>query len=152
MAEETNDNKGRAMANEAALQESYQRMQLLQQLLESIGQNISSMEDNRSEIELLKQSIEGLGNNTDEETMVLLANGIFLKAKITDFNNFLVGVGRSIMVEKDKPQLIEFLNSKVNEIDDSLNQLRAQYEEIAGEFTSLYRKITGQSDNDEADE
>ena len=131
--------------NDVQMQGSYQRMQLLQQLLESIGQNVESMEENKSEVSALKDSISGLDSGeSNKEDLVMLANGIFLKARIESFDNFVVGVGRNIMVEKNKEQLLQFLDSKVGEMDESLNELRSQYQEIANEFTSIYKQLTGQ--------
>ncbi len=130
---------------EKLYQEKALRLQLLQQFLEQVQNNLQQLNNTFVELNNLKENIENLKEKNDEKnddkSIVQLYQGVFLKAKIESFNNFIVGVGKNILVEKNKVELLEFLDKQIFDAKKNFDDLNLQFEELKNEYVNLYEEL-----------
>ncbi len=131
---------------ERLYQEKALRLQLLQQFLEQVQNNLQQLNNTFVELNNLKENIESLKENnndksSEDESIVQLYQGVFLKAKIVSFNNFIVGVGKNILVEKNKVELLEFLDKQILDAKNNFDNLNLQFEELKNEYVNLYEDL-----------
>ncbi len=130
---------------EKLYQEKALRLQLLQQFLEQVQNNLQQLNNTFVELNNLKENIESLKEKNDEkndgESIVQLYQGVFLKAKIESFNNFIVGVGKNILVEKNKVELLEFLDKQIFDAKKNFDDLNLQFEDLKNEYVNLYEEL-----------
>lgn len=123
-------------------QEKTLRLQLLQQFLQQIQSNLEQLNNTFVELNNLKDNVESLNENEkDKESIIQLYQGIFLKAKILSLNNFIVGVGKNVLVEKDKDELLKFLDVQIEDAKNNFESLNLQYEDLKKEYVSLYEEL-----------
>ena len=105
---------------------SYQQMQELQQNLKEIQQQLQLLFQQRTELEHLTGALQELGNTTGEqEVLIPLGAGIFIKASIKDVKTILLNVGAEVIVEKnveDTLQLVERQNKELQTIESSMQE------------------------------
>ncbi len=125
-------------------QEKSLRLQLLQQLLEQIQNNLQQLNTAFVELKSLKDSVENIGvsvSKNGEESIIQLYQGVFLKAKILSFDNFIVGVGKNVLVEKNRIELLEFLDKQIFDTQNNFESLNFQFEDLKKEYVSLYEDL-----------
>ena len=112
------------MSDEQAQQLMYQ-MQMLESYYAELTQKdntlVSVLRDTKSAIDSLKE----MGEKKEYNTLVPLGMGTFVKSKISS---------EGIAIEKDKDSAINFLESRIKEIEVALQESMAQKQNIAAQL------------------
>ncbi|MBI4150980.1 prefoldin subunit alpha [Candidatus Woesearchaeota archaeon] len=109
------------------LQAFGQQMQQLQEQLQQLEQQVESVNDT-------SQSLDELGTVKDgTEILVPVANGIFVKARITNANELLVNVGSHVNVPKSIPDVKRLMDQQNEEVRKLQGQLAEQLQGLAGQ-------------------
>ncbi len=118
------------MSEQEAQQLMYQ-MQMLENYFANFTQRentlINVLKDTASAID----SIKGIAEKKESETLVPVGTGIFVKTKISSDDKIVLNVGAGVAIEKDKDSAINFLESRIKEIEVALNETAAQKQEVA---------------------
>ncbi len=75
------------------------------------------------------QSIKSINENSESETLVPMGIGTFVKAKIPPNQKLVVNLGAGAAVEKDKDSAINYLESRIKEMEVALNETNAKKQE-----------------------
>ncbi len=118
------------MSEQEAQQLMYQ-MQILENYFANFTQRentlINVLKDTASAID----SIKVITEKKESETLVPVGTGIFVKTKISSDDKIVLNVGAGVAIEKDKDSAINFLESRIKEIEVALNETAAQKQEVA---------------------
>ncbi len=118
------------MSEQEAQQLMYQ-MQMLENYFANFTQRentlINVLKDTVSAIE----SIKGIAEKKESETLVPVGTGTFVKTKTSSNDKIVLNVGAGVAIEKDKDSAINFLESRIKEIEVALNETAAQKQEVA---------------------
>ncbi len=121
------------MSDEQAQQLMYQ-MQMLESYYAELTQKdntlVSVLRDTKSAIDSLKEMSE----KKEYNTLVPLGMGTFVKSKISSEDKIVLNVGAGIAIEKDKDSAINFLESRIKEIEVALQESMAQKQNIAAQL------------------
>ena len=121
------------MSDEQAQQLMYQ-MQMLESYYAELTQKdntlVSVLRDTKSAIDSLKEMSE----KKEYNTLVPLGMGTFVKSKISSEDKIVLNVGAGIAIEKDKDSTINFLESRIKEIEVALQESMAQKQNIAAQL------------------
>ena len=71
-------------------------------------------------------SLKAIDNKTDSETLVPLGLGTFVKTKLIPNQKLILNVGAGVAIEKDQNYAINFLESR-------LKEMQVAYQEIVGQ-------------------
>ncbi len=118
------------MSEQEAQQLMYQ-MQMLENYFANFTQRentlINVLKDTASAID----SIKGITEKKESETLGPVGTGIFVKTKISSNDKIVLNIGAGVAIEKDKDSAINFLESRIKEIEVALNETAAQKQEVA---------------------
>lgn len=106
-------------------------MQLLEQDIQQIQKNIQAIEQQTLDIELIKKNLDEFsGIKKDSESLMTIANGIFVKSKILDTKELLVNVGSNVIVKKSVSDTKILLDEQAKELNKYREQLMQQLNEV----------------------
>ncbi len=120
--------------SEEQAQELLYQMQMLESYFADLTQKESGLfnvlKDSMSAIESLKE----LGEKKESVALAPLGIGVFAKSKISSDDKFLVNIGAGVAIEKNKDSAINFLESRIKEIEVALEETNAQKQSIASQL------------------
>ena len=117
--------------SEEQVQQLLYQMQILESyfadLIHRENYMISVLKEATSAIE----SIKAVNENTEYETLVPLGLGTFIKAKILPNEKIVLNVGAGAALEKNKESTINYIESRIKEIEVALGETAAQKQEVS---------------------
>ena len=117
------------MSEEKAQQLLYQ-MQMLETYLGDLINKENNLVNIIREAASAIGSIKALNETTESETLVPMGIGAFVKAKIQPNQKLILNLGAGAAVEKDKDSAINYLESRIKEMEVALRETNARRQEI----------------------
>jgi prefoldin alpha subunit len=77
------------------------------------------------------ESMKSLDGDKEYETLVPVGLGAFVKAKVEPNQKMIVNIGAGASIEQDKDSAINYMESRIKELEIVLQQLAAQRQEVA---------------------
>ena len=118
------------MSEEQAQQLLYQ-MQMLEGYLSELTQKESTIISVIREASSAIQSLKTIDTKADNETLVPVGLGTFVKTKVVPNEKLILNIGAGIAVEKDKDSAINFLELRLKEMQVALQETSNQKQQIA---------------------
>ena len=117
--------------SEEKTQQLLSQMQMLEsyfsQLTQKEGAIISVIREASSAIDSLK----AIDNKTDDRMLVPLGLGTFVKSKLIPNQKLILNVGAGIAIEKDQSYAINFLESRLKEMQVALQEIDGQKQQVS---------------------
>ena len=102
------------------LQERYVEAQLIQKQVEQLKLQMQYIQEELREVQGGLAALDDIAKSKpDSEIMLPLANGIFVRGTLKETDRLLVGVGASVVVEKDVPSTKEILGQRQNILESN---------------------------------
>ncbi len=102
------------------LQERYVEAQLIQKQVEQLRLQMQFIQEELREVQGGLAALDDIAKSKpDSEIMLPLANGIFVRGTLKETDRLLVGVGASVVVEKDVPSTKEILGQRQNILESN---------------------------------
>ena len=76
-------------------------------------------------------SLKAIDNKTDSETLVPLGLGTFVKTKLIPNQKLILNVGAGVAIEKDQNYAINFLESRLKEMQVALQEIGGQKQQAS---------------------
>ena len=76
-------------------------------------------------------SLKAIDNKTDSETLVPMGLGTFVKTKLIPNQKLILNVGAGVAIEKDQNYAINFLESRLKEMEVALQETAGQKQQVA---------------------
>ena len=118
------------MSEEQAQQLLYQ-MQMMEGYLSELSQKEATIVSVIREASSAIQSLKTIDTKTDNETLVPVGLGTFIKTKVVPNEKLILNVGAGIAVEKDKDSAINFLELRLKEMQVALQETSNQKQQIS---------------------
>ena len=118
------------MSEEQAQQLLYQ-MQMLEGHLSELTQREGTIMSIIREASSAIQSLKTIDTRTDNETLVPVGLGTFIKTKGVPNEKLILNIGAGIAVEKDKDSAINFLELRLKEMQVALQETSNQKQQIS---------------------
>ncbi|MBN2094759.1 MAG: hypothetical protein JW727_01825 [Candidatus Aenigmarchaeota archaeon] len=122
------------------LQKKYVQFELLGKELEQVESQKELVAVKAKELELLSHSI---GQLSKGEGFSQLGEGIFVPAKFTDTDTFMVDVGRKIYVKMPRAETQKYLDRKVKEFNEVLEKIEKRSQELTCEVQAMASEMQG---------
>ena len=117
------------MSDEQAQQLMYQ-MQALENYYVELNRKEESLFSIIREAASAIQSIKALKEQPDASTLVPMGMGSFVKAKISSNEKLILNLGAGVAIEKDNDSAINFLESRLKEMEVVLKDTSAQKQQV----------------------
>jgi len=108
-----------------------EQAQLIQQQMANLQLNYNSVES----------AIETLNNirkfSSKEEALLPIGSGAYIKARVESTEVALIDVGAGVIVEKPIPEAVQFLNSRMKDMDSLREKLQTNFEDVSRRMKGL---------------
>ena len=112
---------------------------------ESIREQIDVINDTILDIETVLETLAFIKDKgRDKTVLVPIGGGNFIRAKIIDTENVIMGVGGRLSIEAGIDEAREMLRDRVRVLEDLRLQLAKKLEEVNAKITELIEKIRTQ--------
>ncbi len=108
-----------------------QQMQMLETYFSDLSQREATFMNILRESIASVESIQSLGKNSESETLVPIGMGVFIPTKISSHSKIVLNIGAGIAVEKDFPSAINYLETRIKEIEIALQDTVAKKQDAA---------------------
>ena len=116
---------------EEQAQQLLQQIQMLQNMFPELSQKENSIVNIIRDANSAVKSIQGIKENPDSESLVPVGMGTFIKTKTIPNEKVVVNVGAGVAIEKDHDSALNFLESKIKELEVALQETNSQRQQIA---------------------
>ena len=117
--------------SEEQAQALMQQLQALEGYLTDVMQREESVMRLLQEASSAIESIKSIGGDAASETLVPVGMGAYVKAKIEPNQNVVVHIGAGTSIEQDRDSAINYVESRIKELEIVLQQLAAQRQEVS---------------------
>jgi len=117
--------------SEQQAQELMYQMQTLEGYFSQLAQKESSIISIIKEAAAAIESLKTIDDKTDVESLIPVGLGAFVKAKVATDEKLILNVGAGIAVEKDRNSAINFLESRLKEMEVALQETAGQKQQVA---------------------
>ena len=108
-----------------------QQMQSLESYLNDLLQREETVMRLLQEATNAVESIKALTGNVEYETLVPVGLGVYVKAKINPDQKMIINIGAGASVEQNKESAINYMESRIKELEMVLQQLASQRQEVS---------------------
>ena len=108
-----------------------QQMQMLENMFAELSQKENSIVNIIRDANSAVKSIQELKSNPDSETLVPVGMGTFIKTKSIPNEKVVLNMGAGVAIEKDHDSALNFLESKIKELEVALQETNTQLQQIA---------------------
>jgi len=120
--------------SEEQAQALMQQMQALESYLNDLVQREETVMRLLQEASNAVESMKGMTGSTECETLVPVGLGVYVKAKINPEQKMIVNIGAGASVEQDKNSAINYMESRIKELELVLQQLSSQRYEVSAKL------------------
>ena len=135
------ENSKDQISSEQKISEMLQQSKILEAYLNDILAKESTVTRLITEAHLASEAIQELSTTNQEESLVPIGIGIYLKVTVPQVRNLFVNVGSGVTIEKSKENTKNYVESKIKEFELALQQLQSQKEQIAVRMNQLQNDI-----------
>lgn len=123
--------------------------EFLRKQVENLGQNLEVLEASLVEMRIVKDSLGKIEKEGPEnEVLVPIGGDSFLKAKITDTENVIQGIGAGVSVKKTTAQAEESLGERIEKYEKLREDTTKRLQEGIGrleEITPVIQQLSAQA-------
>ena len=112
--------------SEEQAQQFLQQLQMLESYVAELTQRENTLVGIMREASAAIDSIKGLGGKEQSDTLVPLGLGTFVKTQISSKDKIILNIGAGVAIEKDKDAAINYLESRLKEIEVALQDTSAK--------------------------
>ena len=89
------------------------------------------------EARLASYALENIPTGQDNETLMPIGIGVFIKANINSPDTLLVNVGAGVTLEKTREDTLNYIESRIKEFEIAANQLINQKKQITSQLEQI---------------
>ncbi|RJS85461.1 prefoldin subunit alpha [Candidatus Bathyarchaeota archaeon] len=128
-------------------------LRVLENTAESIQSRMNLVNAMFAELNLAKETLEGIGREkVDASIFVPIGGGSYIKAKLTDINKVVYGIGAGVAVEKSLEEAKKGVEERVSELEKTRRTLEQQLSQVMGriqEDRERLQKLTSEMRKEE---
>ncbi|MBW2997993.1 prefoldin subunit alpha [Candidatus Woesearchaeota archaeon] len=122
--------------------EKYIKFQMMNQQMMQMQKQLEEINMQKQELNFVITSLrEFQSSKGEKELLAPISPGIFVKAKVDDYDNFLVHVGNGVVVKKTCEEAIELIEKQLKEFDNFINELTEKISMFDQEFLKLNEEL-----------
>ncbi|MEM4726165.1 MAG: hypothetical protein QXG63_04425, partial [Nitrososphaerales archaeon] len=88
--------------------------------------------DSRATLNALKSIPEG----SDSEILLPLGAGVLMRVKSPKADTLLINLGAGVVIEKNKEYVLNYLTTRISELENALSNISAQKTELENKINS----------------
>jgi prefoldin alpha subunit len=138
------ENSKEKISTEQKISEMLEQSKILEAYMNDILTKESTVTRLITEAHLASEAIQDLSSANQEESLVPIGIGIYLKVTVPQIRNLFVNVGSGVTLEKSKENTKNYVESKIKEFELALKQLQSQKEQVAIRMNQLQNEMNAE--------
>ncbi|MBI2663564.1 prefoldin subunit alpha [Candidatus Woesearchaeota archaeon] len=123
-------------------QNKYLEFQALGEHIKQIQNSIMELEQQLAELRKLQESLESIENTKlNEEVLVLLGAGTYIKTKLADDKKVIMNIGADKLVDKSINDSISLVKSQTDELVKIHNQMNNEFINHTLKLQKLHQEL-----------
>ena len=118
-----------------------QQMQMLETYFSDLSQRESTLYSVLREAIAAIESIKAINQKPTSDVLVPVGMGSFVKTKISSSDSIVLNIGAGVSLEKDSPSAINYLESKIKEIEVAIQDTSAKKQDAAQQLEKGKKQI-----------
>jgi prefoldin alpha subunit len=119
------------LASEDEVRRLIVELRVLEGTAEALQSRINLVDAVFAELNMAKQTLEGMEKeNPDAAVFVPIGGGSYIKAKITDVDKVVYGVGAGVSIEKSLEEAKEGVDQRISELERTKRSLEQQLTQV----------------------
>jgi prefoldin alpha subunit len=107
-------------------------MRYLEQTAETLQQRISMVNAAITDLTYASMTLEGIETEKENaELLVPIGGNSYVKAKISDTNKIIIGLGAGLSIEKNLPEAKATLKERLEDLTKTMNAAQQQFGQVA---------------------
>jgi prefoldin alpha subunit len=135
------ENSKEQISSEQKISEMLQQSKILEAYMNDILTKEATVTRLITEGHLASEAIQELSSTTQDESLVPIGIGVYLKVTVPQVTNLLVNVGSGVTIEKSKENAKNYVELRIKEFELALKQLQSQKEQIAMRMNQLQNEV-----------
>jgi prefoldin alpha subunit len=135
------ENSKEQISSEQKISEMLQQSKILEAYMNDILTKESTVTRLITEGHLASEAIQELSSTTQDESLVPIGIGVYLKVTVPQVTNLLVNVGSGVTIEKSKENAKNYVELRIKEFELALKQLQSQKEQIEMRMNQLQNEV-----------
>lgn len=135
------ENTNSQISSEQKISEMLQQSKILEAYMNDILGKEATVTRLITEAHLASEAIQGLSSADQQESLIPIGIGVFLKVTVPQVTNLLVSVGSGVTIEKSKENAKNYVESRIKEFELALQQIQSQKEQIAMRMNQLQNEV-----------
>lgn len=135
------ENSNEQISSEQKISEMLQQSKILEAYMNDILTKEATVNRLIAEAHLASEAIQELSSTTQDESLVPIGIGVYLKVTVPQVTNLLVNVGSGVTIEKSKENAKNYVELRIKEFELALKQLQSQKEQIAMRMNQLQNEV-----------
>lgn len=138
------ENSNSQISSEQKISEMLQQSKILEAYMNDIMGKEATVSRLITEAHLASEAIQGLSSTAEQESLIPIGIGVFLKVKVPQVTNLLVSVGSGVTIEKSKENAKNYVESRIKEFELASQQIQSQKEQIAMRMNQLQNEVNAE--------
>jgi len=119
------------VSNEEEMRRLVVELRILEGTAEALQSRINWVDAAFAELNLAKRTLEGMGKeNSEAPVFVPIGGGSYIKAKLTDVDKVVYGVGAGIAIEKSLEEAKQGVDERISELERTRRSLEQQLSQV----------------------
>ncbi|HET8847477.1 MAG TPA: prefoldin subunit alpha [Nitrososphaeraceae archaeon] len=135
------ENSNEQISSEQKISEMLQQSKILEAYMNDILTKEATVTRLITEAHLASEAIQQLSSTNEDESLVPIGIGVFLKVTVPQVRNLLVNVGSGVTIEKSKENAKDYVELRIKEFELALKQIQSQKEQIAMRMNQLQNEV-----------
>lgn len=128
-------------AIEQRINELVQHSRTLELYLNEVLERETTVTKLIEEARLASYALQNISMDKENETLMPIGVGVYLKTNIPSIDKLLVNVGAGVAIEKTREDTLNYIESRIKEFEIGLNQLRDQKKQITSQLEQIQQQV-----------
>ena len=138
MSNKANTNKS---AIEQRVNELVQHSRTLELYLNEVLEREATVTKLIEEARLASYALQNISLDKENEALMPIGVGVYLKTNITSIDKLLVNIGAGVTIEKTHEDTLHYIESRIKEFEIGLTQLREQKKQITSQLEQIQHQV-----------
>ena len=117
--------------SEEQAQQLMQQMQMLENHFAQLSQQESSIINIIREANSALHSINETKTQSESDSLIPIGMGVYVQSKIQSKDKVVINIGSGVAIEKDQNSAINWLESRLKELEVALQNVNSQKQQVA---------------------
>jgi prefoldin alpha subunit len=138
MSNKVNTNKS---AMEQRVNELVQHSRTLELYLNEVLEREATVTKLIEEARLASYALQNISLDKENEALMPIGVGVFLKTNIPSIDKLLVNIGAGVTIEKTHQDTLNYIESRIKEFEIGLKQLVEQKKQITSQLEQIQHQV-----------